>query len=120
MTTVYCRLALPVPTNRTSAIRNISRTSVDVEWVQITVNDDIAKYYGYEIRHKISSDKNFANKVTSVTHHFGFLVNKVTVTDLMANTWYEIVIYPYRVWKGHKEYGLPYNTFKGRTKCTGK
>ena len=109
----------PEPSDTIARILAISSTSVYLEWVQIPVDDKIAKYYGYEIRYKISSDKDFVSKVTSVAHLVGSTRNSVTITDLDGFTSYDFAVYPYREWDGKKDYGSRYDLVTGRTGCTG-
>jgi len=77
-------------------------------------------FYGYKIKYKRSDDTNFVKEVIVVRQQLGSSINNVTIRDLVANTWYDVIINPYREWKGNKDYGLPYDTVKGRTRCTSK
>ena len=111
---------IPQATNKSVSTLTSNGTSLTLEWIQITVDKDIVSFYGYEIRHKRSNDTQFVKEVNIVRHQVGSSTNKVIIKDLVANTWYEVVIYPYREWSGKKDYGLPYDTVKGQTKCTSK
>jgi hypothetical protein len=96
-------------------------TSLTLVWVQITVDKDIGRFYGYEIRHKISNDTQFVKEVVNIVRHqVGSSTNKITIKDLVANTWYDVIIYPYREWSDKKDYGSPYETVTGQKKCKSK
>ncbi|KAK2140500.1 hypothetical protein LSH36_1334g00010 [Paralvinella palmiformis] len=113
-----CKQDIPQATNKSVSTLTSNGTSLTLEWIQITVDKDIVSFYGYEIRHKRSNDTQFVKEVNIVRHQVGSSSNKVIIKDLVANTWYDVVIYPYREWSDEKDYGLPYDTVKGQTKCT--
>ena len=106
-----------VPDNATIDVQEITNSSISVSWRKVNVSDNTAHHYGYRVRATQNGTQNYA--VEERVKHQGYN-GLFKISALRYNTYYILLVTPYRMWGNTTNMGTPYTTITQKTHCASK